>query len=158
VEAWLIDAVAHDVMHDEVRAQHSLERALDYAEPRGFRHPFLRLGIRVRALLRRHLQGETVHRALVEDLLDAFDAGERSRQPPAATLVEPLSDRELTVLRFLPTMMSNAEIAAELFVSVNTVKTHLRRVYAKLGTGNRRDAVRRARELQLLSPSLHKVK
>jgi LuxR family maltose regulon positive regulatory protein len=155
VEAWLIDAIAHDVMHDDERALRSLERALDYAEPRGFRHPFLRLGVRMRTLLRRHLQSATVHRALVEDLLGAFDAGERSRPHAATPLVEPLSERELAVLRFLPTMMSNAEIAAEMFLSVNTVKTHLRRVYQKLGTGNRRDAVRRARELQLLSPRLH---
>jgi LuxR family maltose regulon positive regulatory protein len=155
VEAWLIDALAHDVLHDDQRSLHSLERALDAAEPRGLRHPFFRLGPRVHALVRRHARSETRHRALVAELLTALDAGERGRPTGSRPLLEPLSERELTVLRFLPTMMSNAEIAAELFVSVNTIKTHLRHVYAKLGATNRREAVRRARELRLLSPGLH---
>jgi LuxR family transcriptional regulator, maltose regulon positive regulatory protein len=154
VEAWLIDAVAHDILGEGDAALRSLERALHCAEPRGFRHPFLRLGTRVRSLLRRQLRFETAHRALVDDLLLAFDAGEPARGAGAGTPAEPLSERELTVLRFLPTMMSNAEIAAEMFVSVNTVKTHLRHVYAKLGTTNRREAVRRARELRLLGPGI----
>jgi LuxR family transcriptional regulator, maltose regulon positive regulatory protein len=58
------------------------------------------------------------------------------------------------VLRFLPTLMSNAEIASEMFVSVNTVKTHLKHIYRKLDVSERRDAVRRGRELHLLSPGL----
>ena len=155
VEAWLVDALAHDVLHDDERALRSLERALDAAEPRGLRHPFFRLGPRVHALLRRHARSETRHGALVAELLAALAVGGPHRLPGSRPLLEPLSERELTVLRFLPTMMSNAEIAAELFVSVNTIKTHLRHVYAKLGAANRRDAVRRARELQLLSPRLH---
>ncbi len=69
-------------------------------------------------------------------------------------MLDPLSDRELAVLRFLPTMMSNADIASEMFVSVNTVKTHLKHVYRKLDVADRREAVLRARELQLLSPGL----
>jgi len=82
---------------------------------------------------------------------------ERSAGPEpvvTAPLLEPLSDRELTVLRFLPTLMSNAEIAAEMYVSVNTVKTHLKHVYRKLDVTDRRDCVRRGRELRLLSPRL----
>ena len=58
--------------------------------------------------------------------------------------------RELTVLRFLQSVLSNEEIASKMFVSVNTVKTHVRNIYRKLGVGRRREAVRRARELQLL--------
>jgi len=72
----------------------------------------------------------------------------------AQPLLEPLSEREVTVLRFLPTMLSNNEIASEMFVSVNTVKTHLKHVYRKLDVTNRRDAVRRARDLHLLSPGV----
>ena len=67
-------------------------------------------------------------------------------------LVEPLSPRERAVLRYLPTMMSNQEIAAELFVSVNTVKTHLKAIYRKLDVQDRREAVRRARAMKLLAP------
>ncbi|WP_261560169.1 response regulator transcription factor, partial [Frankia tisae] len=61
-----------------------------------------------------------------------------------------LSDRELAVLSYLPTMLTTAEIAAELYVSVNTVKTHLKSIYRKLDVPRRRDAVHRARELHLL--------
>jgi LuxR family maltose regulon positive regulatory protein len=61
-------------------------------------------------------------------------------------------ERALVVLRYLPTMLSNQEIASELYVSVNTVKTHLKSIYRKLDAGGRRDAVSRARQLQLLAP------
>ncbi len=152
VEAWLLDALAQETLHDEERALHSIEQALDAAEPHGLRHPFFRLGTRVQPLLRRLLTRGTLHRALAEELLAALTAGEPSPPTGSRPLLEPLSERELAVLRCLPTMMSNAEIAAELYVSVNTVKTHLRHIYAKLDATNRREAVRRARELQLLSP------
>jgi LuxR family maltose regulon positive regulatory protein len=84
-------------------------------------------------------------------VLDSPAEGSRNDVAP---LLEPLSERELAVLRFLPTMMSNAEIASEMFVSVNTVKTHLKHVYRKLDVADRRDAVRRARRLRLLTPGL----
>ena len=61
-----------------------------------------------------------------------------------------MSDREAEVLHYLPTIMSNADIAAELYVSVNTVKTHVKSIYRKLGANRRQDAVRRARQLRLL--------
>jgi LuxR family maltose regulon positive regulatory protein len=63
---------------------------------------------------------------------------------------EPLSLRERAVLRYLPTALSNREIAAELFVSVNTLKTHLKHIYRKLSTSSRRETVQRARELRLI--------
>ncbi len=72
---------------------------------------------------------------------------------PTATLVEPLSESELRVLRYLPTNLTGPEIAAELYVSHNTVKTHVRNLYAKIGTHRRAEAVARARELGLLAPS-----
>ncbi len=84
-------------------------------------------------------------------MLEREPAARRTNGDP---LLEPLSERELAVLRFLPTMMSNAEIASEMFVSVNTVKTHLKHIYRKLDVSERRDAVRRGRELRLLSPGL----
>ena len=64
-----------------------------------------------------------------------------------------LTERELAILRYLPTIMSNREIARQLYVSVNTVKTHLKQIYRKLGVASRRDAIARARELHLLGPS-----
>jgi LuxR family transcriptional regulator, maltose regulon positive regulatory protein len=84
----------------------------------------------------------------------ASDAGGSSSTNPQ--LREPLSDRELAVLRLLPTMLSNAEIAAELFVSPNTVKTHLKHLYSKLDAHDRRTAVKRARELRLLHSGLRR--
>jgi LuxR family maltose regulon positive regulatory protein len=67
-------------------------------------------------------------------------------------MVEALSPRERAVLRYLPTMMSNHEIVSEMFVSVNTVKTHLKAIYRKLDVQDRREAVKRARTLKLLAP------
>lgn len=104
--------------------------------------------------MRRLIARGTAHRALAGELLVVLDEPGRSDRAPATALLEPLSERELAVLRFLPTMMSNAEIAAEMFVSVNTVKTHLKHVYRKLDVTDRRDCVNRARELRLLSPGL----
>jgi LuxR family transcriptional regulator, maltose regulon positive regulatory protein len=150
-ELRLLDAVARDAVADVDGASAALERALDEAEPHGLRRPFVELGSPLAALLRRQLRRGTSHRSLVEDLLR--DIGRpQADAPPRTLLLESLSEREATVLRFLPTMMSNGEIAAEMFVSVNTVKTHLKSIYRKLDVPDRREAVRRARELELLAP------
>jgi LuxR family maltose regulon positive regulatory protein len=76
----------------------------------------------------------------------------RAGPPP---LLEPLTDSEVRVLRYLPTNLTGPEIARELYVSMNTVRTHMRHFYAKLGTHRRAEAVERARALGLLAPSLH---
>jgi LuxR family transcriptional regulator, maltose regulon positive regulatory protein len=154
VEAWVVAAIAHDALRDQEGALGALERALDLAEPRGFSNILTRYGAPVRSLLRRRLAQGTAHRALAGEVLAGLDGGDTAERAPAIALLEPLSERELTVLRFLPTMMSNAEIAAEMFVSVNTVKTHLKHVYRKLDVTDRRDCVKRARELCLLSSGL----
>jgi ATP/maltotriose-dependent transcriptional regulator MalT len=87
--------------------------------------------------------------AFTDDLLaDMGMAGSEGAE--TGLLAEPLTDRELSVLRYLP-MMTNTEIAAELYVSVTTVKAHLKRIYRKLGVVSRREAVHRARELGLLA-------
>jgi LuxR family transcriptional regulator, maltose regulon positive regulatory protein len=153
-EAWAIDAIARDAIHDEPSALRAIERALDLAEPRGYTNAILRHGPPVRSLLRRRIASGTAHRAFAGDLLSALEREPAARRPHGDPLLDPLSERELTVLRFLPTMMSNAEIAGEMFVSVNTVKTHLKHIYRKLDVSERRDAVRRGRELRLLSPGL----
>ncbi len=148
---WIVDALAVDAEADHSTAAASLERALDEAEPQGHVQPFASVGTAVAPLLRRQLRNGTAHRSLVGDLLHGLDQP-RADGRPRTLLVEPLSEREAAVLRFLPTMMSNQEIASELFVSVNTVKTHLKAIYRKLDVPDRREAVRRARELELLSP------
>src|SRR5215211_4862360 len=74
----------------------------------------------------------------------------RGRFSAPAGLLEPLSEREQAVLRLLPTLLSYTEIGSELFVAVNTVKTHVKSVYRKLDVSNRRDAVARARALRLI--------
>ena len=107
------------------------------------RRGLIELGPALRPVLRREVCAETAHRALVGELLEALDGGHRLSA--TAQPIEPLSERELTVLRYLPTMMSNQEIASELFVSVNTLKTHLKQIYRKLDVTSRRDAVERAR-------------
>jgi LuxR family transcriptional regulator, maltose regulon positive regulatory protein len=131
-----------------------MERALDLAEPRGYSNAILRYGSPIRSLLRRRIAGGTSHRAFAGDLLSVLEHEPQSKRANGDILLEPLSEREVAVLRFLPTMMSNAEIASEMFVSVNTVKTHLKHVYRKLDVSDRREAVRRGRELRLLSPGL----
>jgi LuxR family transcriptional regulator, maltose regulon positive regulatory protein len=152
-EAWVIDAIARDAVHDEEGALRALERALDLAEPRGYGGILARYGAPLRSLLRRRVAQGTAHRALAGQLVSTLDE-EPAAKRATTVLLEPLSERELAVLRFLPTMMSNAEIASEMFVSVNTVKTHLKHVYRKLDVADRRECVKRARELRLLSPGL----
>jgi LuxR family transcriptional regulator, maltose regulon positive regulatory protein len=153
-EAWAIDAIARDAVHDEDGALRALERALDLTEPRGYAGILARYGAPLRSLLRRRVAKGTAHRALAGQLLSTLDEPPTGERTTATVLLEPLSERELAVLRFLPTMMSNAEIASEMFVSVNTVKTHLKHIYRKLDVAGRRDCVKRARELRLLSPGL----
>ena len=150
-EAWLLDALALDALAEPDDAATSLERSLDLAEPAGLRRLIIEHGNRVRPLLHRHVRHGTAHPAIVGEALDAIEhrGGERSRSV-AVLLAEPLSERERAILRYLPTMMSNHEIAAELFVSVNTVKTHLKAIYRKLDASGRREAVQRGRELGLM--------
>jgi LuxR family maltose regulon positive regulatory protein len=98
------------------------------------------------------LRHQTAHGALLADVLDLLrgePAPTRDRERPS--LLEELSPSELRVLRFLPTNLTRPEIASELYVSVNTVNTHIRSIYAKLGARDRSSAVSRARELRLLS-------
>ena len=83
------------------------------------------------------------------DLLQRMSGVPADELAARRALVDPLTERERTILRYLASTLSNAEIANELYVSVNTVKTHQQTVYRKLGVGGRREAVRRARALRL---------
>jgi LuxR family transcriptional regulator, maltose regulon positive regulatory protein len=151
VEAFLLEAIAQDALGDPGAAGRALERALDLAEPNGtllwfLLHP-------VPSLLERHARRRTAHPALIADILNLL-AGQ-APAPPAGPRPpqEPLSDSEIRVLRYLPTNLSAPQIASELRVSHNTVRTHMRHLYAKLGTHRRFDTVERGRALGLLAPS-----
>ena len=151
-QAYLLEAIARDTLGEHGASEHALERALDLAERRRALAPFLLHP--APDLLARHARQRTAHAALITEIRDAL-AGRRAAAPPTAgrPLAEPLSASELRVLRYLPTNLTSAEIARELFVSRNTVKTHMRNLYAKLGTHRRAEAIARARELRLLAPS-----
>jgi LuxR family maltose regulon positive regulatory protein len=152
IEALLLGAIAHDALRDPGGAARALERALDAAEPDGLLLPFLLYP--APELLERHARSRTTHASLISEILNLL-SGHTQAAPPgdAEPLTESLSASELRVLRYLPTNLRVPEIAAELFVSHNTVRTHLRNLYPKLGVHSRADAVARARELGLLSPS-----
>ena len=152
VAAFLLEGNARDALGDLAAAGRALERALELAEPDARLLWFLLYP--VPSLLKRHTRQGTAHAALVAEILGLL-AGNRgapmSDRPQP--LLEPLSKSEVRVLRYLPTHLSAPEIAAELSVSVSTVKTHMRNLYAKLGTHRRAAAVERARALGLLAPS-----
>ncbi|MDF2738830.1 MAG: ATP-dependent transcriptional regulator, MalT-like, LuxR family [Actinomycetia bacterium] len=148
-EAWLVDALAHDALADHDRAAASLERALGLAEQGGHRRSFLDAGAPARSLLTRYRQRVPAFWSYVDELVQA--SAESARVSVAAPkLIEHLTEREQTVLRYLPSLMTYEEIATDLVVSLNTVKTHAHGIFRKLGVTGRRQAVRSARELHLL--------
>ncbi|MGW6194569.1 LuxR C-terminal-related transcriptional regulator [Kribbella sp. NPDC055110] len=140
IEANLLDALAGGA-HDE-SARASAERALHLAEPDRIVLPFLMTD--AAPLLAGLPTHGTTHAALVSEILDAASA-HSSAQATA------LSRSELRVLRYLPTNLTRPEIAGKLSVSLNTVNTHIRHIYTKLGATDRSTAVQRARDLRLLS-------
>jgi LuxR family transcriptional regulator, maltose regulon positive regulatory protein len=150
VEAQLLAGLAYRELGDERAANQATERALALAEADRLILPFALTGSR--ALLEGLPPHETAHAALRADILDVLRGTsvpvDDHRAPEQA---EELSPGELKVLRYLPTNLSRPEIAAELSVSVNTVSTHIRSIYAKLQVGDRSSAVQRARDLRLLA-------
>jgi LuxR family maltose regulon positive regulatory protein len=150
IEAHLLAGLAHRELGDQGAAKQAAEQALALAESDRLVLPFAMTGsARLLEALPRH---QTAHGALLADILDvlhgsSLEIGEQSSLPSA----DELSPGELRVLRYLPTNLSRPEIASELSVSLNTVGTHLRSIYAKLQVRDRSSAVRRARELRLLA-------
>ncbi len=150
VEAHLLAGLAHRQVGDQRAASQAAERALALAESDRLVLPFAMTGsAELLEALPRH---QTAHGALLADILDVLHgsspaAQQQSLLPPA----QELSPGELRVLRYLPTNLSRPEIAGELSVSLNTVSTHLRSIYAKLQVQDRSSAVQRARELRLLA-------
>jgi len=150
VEANLIAGLAHRELSDQRAANQAAERALALAEADRLVLPFAMTG--ARELLEALPRHQTAHAELLTDILGILrgapaPAVDQSVPPQA----EDLSPAELKVLRYLPTNLSRPEIASELSVSVNTISTHIRSIYAKLCADDRSGAVRRARELRLLA-------
>jgi LuxR family transcriptional regulator, maltose regulon positive regulatory protein len=152
IEALLVEAIARDTLGDPGAASRALERALDAAEPDGVLLPFLLHP--AQELFDRHARSRTTHASLLSDIRVLLSGRAPAARPvDTEQPIEPLSESELRVLRYLPTNLQASEIAAELSVSRNTIRTHMRNVYLKLGVHSRADAVTRARELGLTSPT-----
>jgi len=164
--ACLLEVIARDALGDPAAARDAMRRALDAATPDGVLATFL-FHPPTRELFDRYAPDRSEQAAQatlvaeIRSLLRAEpSAGPKHGAPegsprPADSfrLVDPLSKTEIRVLRYLPTNLSAPEIARELSVSVHTVRTHVRHLFAKLGVHGRTEAVARARALGLLAPS-----
>ena len=149
IEILVLLALAHQVRGDMPAALAALGRALALGEPEGYVRVFLDEGPPMAALLQdaanRGIAPDYVRRLLTAAVRPEDNAGNKE------ALIEPLSDRELDVLRLLATDLAGPEIARELVVSLSTVRSHTKAIYLKLDVNNRRSAVTRAEELDLLS-------
>jgi LuxR family transcriptional regulator, maltose regulon positive regulatory protein len=153
VEAHLLAALAHHELGDRRAATAATECALALAEADRLVLPFAMTGSL--ELLEAMPRRETAHAALLTDILDVMRGSSITpADEPSLAEIEQLSPSELRVLRYLPTNLSRPEIASELSVSLNTVNTHIRNIYAKLQAQDRSSAVQRAREMRLLSAGL----
>ena len=148
LEVLVLQALTQDARGDATAAAAALSRALALAEPEGYVQVFLEAGAPMAALLRsaeRHGPNASYARRL-----RAAAGGAASAPPAASASRDAMTDREAEVLRFLTTDLSGPEIARQMNVSLNTLRTHVKNVYGKLGVNSRRTAVRRARDLGLL--------
>jgi LuxR family transcriptional regulator, maltose regulon positive regulatory protein len=153
IELLILQALAYAKRGDAPAALVPLERALTLAEPEGFVRVFVDEGAPVAALLEAAAK-RGIAPAYTRLLLEALNGTPSTAPLPLKQdLIEPLSERELDVLRLLATDMDGPDIANELMVSLNTMRTHTKNIYSKLGVNNRRAAVSRAAELKLLARS-----
>jgi len=149
LEILVVDALARHAAGDLDGALRSLDRATGLAEPDGDVRLFLDEGPEMTSLLKaavKRRQAPAYLHRLLENAAGSAPGGASGNRG----LIEPLSERELEVLRLLRSELDGPEMARELVVSLNTLRTHTKNIYAKLGVTNRRAAVRRATELDLL--------
>ena len=156
IEILILQALAHEARKDLPMALLSLDRALTLAEPQGYRRIFLDEGAPMARLLSA-ARARGMQPAFCTRLLAGFEnpaqVGEdKAILHPAQPLIDPLSRRELEILELIARGFSNHEISQRLFIALNTVKGHNRKIYGKLQVQRRTEAVARARELGLLSP------
>jgi LuxR family maltose regulon positive regulatory protein len=153
LDILVVQSLAHQSLGESAAALVAIERALRLAQPEGYVRTFVDEGAPMAALLRTVSRSGTA-RDYARQLLSTFATPEEPLPARQALIkVEPLSERELHVLRLLATDLDGPEIASQLVVSLNTMRTHTKSIYTKLGVNSRRAAVRRAEELQLLSPT-----
>ena len=152
IEILVLRALAHQALGDIPAALGFLNRAMTLAEPEGYVRVFVDGGPPMTSLLRAAAK-QGMRRDYIRRLL-AVASGMEHSGPAEQALIEPLSERELDVLRLLGSELDGPAIARELMVSLNTMRTHTKNIYAKLAVTNRRAAVRRAAELNLL-PRTH---
>ena len=152
LQAWLVDARLSYGSGDGTRGRRSLTSALRLAEREEIRLPFVMERGWIGPLLRRDPELARTHRRLFTPALREDHPGAPPGAPERATVaaVEPLTEREREVLRHVSGMLNTAEVASEMYISVNTVKSHLKSIYRKLAAGHRGEAVRRARQLELI--------
>jgi LuxR family maltose regulon positive regulatory protein len=150
--ALLAAAVAHRRLGEVAQAAAQAAEALGLAEPEGAYRVFLDGGLAVRSAITVLVPPTSRYAGFLGRVLERFDSCGPRRPGAADRAIVRLTDSERAVLRFLPSHMTNEEISEALFLSVNTVKTHLRSAYRKLGVRSRRDAIARGRRLGLLLP------
>jgi LuxR family maltose regulon positive regulatory protein len=160
IEIWLLQALVQQAFGDIEQALTTIEHALSRAEPEGYIRLFVNESKPMEELLRRMKDKGGRVNEYVSQLLNVFREAKKIHPPSlrpgsgqvfiAQPLVDPLSERELEVLRLLGTDLSGPEIATELAVSVNTVKTHIKNIFSKLDAHSRYEAIERAKQLDLL--------
>lgn len=152
IKVQVARALGLQALGEDVAALESLAEALVLAQPEGYLRTFLDGGVPLRQLIEEAAAGG-IAQDYAAQLLLAFDVGVETGSAPVPSppeLAEPLSERELQVLRLLRTDLTSSDIANRLFISTNTARTHIKNVYGKLDVHRRDEAVQRAQELGLL--------
>jgi LuxR family maltose regulon positive regulatory protein len=152
VQAWLVDARLSYASGDRGRGRRSLATALRLAEPEQLRMPFTMERSWIGPVLRHDPSLASIHGYLLAPALprEQLPAPPSASDRAAVLTVEPLSEREREVLRHVSGMLSTAEVASQMHISIHTVKSHIRSILRKLAVAHRGEAVRRARQLELI--------